>query len=34
MPELRWHLGYAFSIVLMVLTSGGLWVWFKKSGWL
>lgn len=34
MPELRWHLGYAFSLVLMVLTSGGLWVWFKKSGWL
>jgi magnesium transporter len=34
MPELRWHLGYAFSIALMLLTSGGLWVWFKKSGWL
>jgi len=34
MPELRWHLGYAFAVALMVLTSGGLWVWFKKSGWL
>ncbi|GAA2150977.1 magnesium/cobalt transporter CorA [Nocardioides koreensis] len=34
MPELRWHLGYAFAIALMVLSSAGLWVWFKKSGWL
>ena len=23
-----------FALALMVLTSGGLWVWFKKSGWL
>ncbi len=34
MPELRWDLGYWFALALMVLTSVGLWVFFKKSGWL
>ena len=34
MPELRWDLGYGFALALMVLTSVGLWVFFKKSGWL
>lgn len=34
MPELRWGLGYPFALLLMAATSGGLWVWFKKSGWL
>ncbi|NYD41821.1 magnesium/cobalt transporter CorA [Nocardioides panaciterrulae] len=34
MPELRWDLGYWFALALMVLTSLGLWVFFKKSGWL
>ncbi|GAB3788770.1 magnesium/cobalt transporter CorA [Nocardioides ungokensis] len=33
-PELRWHLGYFFALFLMFGTSGVLWVWFKKSGWL
>jgi magnesium transporter len=33
-PELRWHLGYFFALFLMFGTSGALWVWFKKSGWL
>ncbi len=34
MPELQWYFGYGFAIFLMVLTSAGLWVFFKKSGWL
>ena len=34
MPELGWYAGYPFALALMVLTSGALWVWFKKSGWL
>jgi magnesium transporter len=34
MPELEWHLGYPLALLLMASVSGGLWVWFKKSGWL
>ncbi len=34
MPELHWIWGYPFALALMVLTSVGLWVFFKKSGWL
>jgi magnesium transporter len=34
MPELGWMLGYPFSLLLMVLSSVALWVFFKKSGWL
>ncbi len=34
MPELRWELGYPFALVLMVLTSVGLWVIFKRRRWL
>jgi magnesium transporter len=34
MPELDWAYGYPFALLLMAVTSGGLWVWFKKSGWL
>ena len=34
MPELGWYLGYPMAVGLMLLTSGVLWVWFKKSGWL
>jgi magnesium transporter len=34
MPELSWLLGYPFAVLLMVLASTGLWVFFKKSGWL
>jgi len=34
MPELGWVFGYPFALVLMVLSSIGLWVFFKKSGWL
>jgi len=34
MPELGWQLGYPFALLLMVAVSAGLWVLFKKSGWL
>lgn len=34
LPELNWYLGYPFSILLMILSSVGLWVFFKKSGWI
>jgi magnesium transporter len=34
MPELGWWWGYPFSLALMVASSVGLWVFFKKSGWL
>jgi magnesium transporter len=34
MPELGWLVGYPFALLLMVLSSVGLWVVFKKSGWL
>ncbi len=34
MPELHWLLGYPFALALMVLSSWGLWIFFKKSGWL
>jgi magnesium transporter len=34
MPELHWAYGFPFAIVLMIGVSTGLFVWFKKSGWL
>jgi magnesium transporter len=34
MPELGWLMGYPFALALMFLTSGALWVFFKRSGWL
>ncbi|GAB2977786.1 magnesium/cobalt transporter CorA [Nocardioides montaniterrae] len=34
MPELGWEFGYLYAVVLMVLCVGGLWWFFKKSGWL
>src|SRR4051794_7913517 len=34
MPELDWQLGYPFAVLLMVAISAGLWVLFKRSGWL
>ncbi|KRB73906.1 magnesium transporter CorA [Nocardioides sp. Root190] len=33
MPELDWTLGYPFALFLMAATVGGLWIFFKKSGW-
>ena len=34
MPELSWYLGYPFALGLMLLSSLGVFVFFKKSGWL
>ena len=34
MPELHWAAGYPFSIALMILVSVGLWLIFRKRGWL
>ena len=34
MPELDWTFGYPFALLLMAAVAGGLWVLFKKSGWL
>lgn len=34
MPELDWRYGYPFALVLMVLVSGSILVWFRKRGWL
>ena len=34
MPELSWTYGYPFALLLMVGMAVGLFVWFKKSGWL
>ncbi|HTK45360.1 MAG TPA: magnesium and cobalt transport protein CorA [Patescibacteria group bacterium] len=34
MPELGWDLGYPFSIALMGLVSVGLWLVFRRRGWL
>jgi len=34
MPELEWQLGYPMALVFMALVSAGLWVLFKRSGWL
>jgi magnesium transporter len=33
-PELHWAFGYPFALILMVGSMTGLWVFFKKSGWL
>ena len=34
MPELGWRFGYGWALGLMVLGAGGLWVYFKRKGWL
>ena len=34
MPELNWALGYPFALLLMALTSVGLYALFKRFGWL
>jgi magnesium transporter len=33
-PELHWGLGYAWALGLMVVCAGGLWIYFKRKGWL
>lgn len=34
MPELHWHFGYAYALVLMVLVSLVLYAVFKRRGWI
>ena len=34
MPELGWRFGYGWAVGLMVGCAGGLWVYFKRKGWL
>ena len=34
LPELGWRYGYAWALGLMVVGAGGLWVYFKRKGWL
>jgi magnesium transporter len=34
MPELHWRLGYPFALLLMVLTSVGLYVVFRRRRWI
>lgn len=34
MPELNWPLGYPFAILLMILFSGAVLLFFKKKNWL
>jgi magnesium transporter len=34
MPELAWRFGYAWALGLMVVFGAGLWVYFKRNGWL
>jgi magnesium transporter len=34
MPELHWALGYPFALLLMLVISVGLWLIFRKRGWL
>ena len=34
MPELHWTFGYPFALALMAVVSVGLWLIFRKRGWL
>jgi magnesium transporter len=34
MPELGWLLGYPLALALMVVTSAGLYVFFRRRGWI
>jgi len=33
MPELRWYLGYPFSLLLMAITAVGMLIFFYRQGW-
>ena len=33
-PELNWHYGYYFSLILMLGSSLAVFLWFKKNKWL
>jgi magnesium transporter len=34
MPELNWHLGYPFSILLMIGSAGSLLYYYYRKGWI
>lgn len=34
MPELSWRYGYGWAVGLMVACAGGLYIYFKRKGWL
>ena len=34
MPELNWHYGYPISLVLMLATAVGPYLYFKRRGWI
>lgn len=34
MPELSWHYGYFFALGTMLVTTGGLYLYFKRKSWL
>jgi magnesium transporter len=34
MPELKWHYGYAMIWLIMIITAGGMTLFFKRKRWL
>lgn len=34
MPELKWHLGYPMVLFSMVVVIAGIYLWFRRKGWL
>lgn len=34
MPELRWQYGYLITLAVMVFITVGIFIWFKRKGWL
>jgi len=33
MPELKWHYGYLFSIILMAIIAAMMSYWLSRRGW-
>jgi magnesium transporter len=34
MPELHWRYGYAWALLLMLVTPAGLIYWFRRKHWI
>ena len=34
MPELTWHFGYPYSLLLMLAVAMGMFIYFRRKGWL
>lgn len=34
MPELHWYFGYPFALLVMVLTTAGMLLYFRRKGWI